>query len=236
MTEHAKPQLPELETAPKPTAAVETLTALSLAVAALSLFLFSWIANNVAHDRTATFDANLRWQIHGFASPLLTKTMIWISFLGSGGLAILAVIALVAFLRLRWRRAALWLGITMLGALVLEGTLKYAFDRPRPPSFFVAPLYTPSFPSGHSLVSFCFYFVMAGLLADRVRSSLLRVLVWVVAALLIFAIGLSRIYLGVHYPSDVIAGYLAATLWVSTMISVDRLRTSRKSRFERPQK
>jgi undecaprenyl-diphosphatase len=51
-----------------------------------------------------------------------------------------------------------------------------------------------------------------------------RVLIWTLAALLVAAIGLSRVYLGVHYPSDVIAGYLAASLWVSTLVALDRVR------------
>jgi undecaprenyl-diphosphatase len=61
------------------------------------------------------------------------------------------------------------------------------------------------------------------------QSRLGRILVWTLAALLVAAIGLSRIYLGVHYPSDVIAGYLAAALWVSTLLALDRVRKERKS-------
>src|SRR6185369_17932911 len=89
--------------------------------------------------------------------------------------------------------------------------------------------HTYSFPSGHSLFSFCFYGVLAGLLTRRLKSRVARVLIWICAALLVSAIGLSRIYLGVHYPSDVIAGYLAASLWVSTLVALDHMRT-RKSR------
>ena len=118
--------------------------------------------------------------------------------------------------------------ISILGALVLDLSLKYAFHRARPAPFFGPLPHTYSFPSGHALFSFCFYGVLAGLLADRVRSFKLRILVWTLAALLVAAIGVSRIYLGVHYPSDVIAGYLTATLWVSTMIAVDRVKKQRK--------
>jgi hypothetical protein len=102
--------------------------------------------------------------------------------------------------------------VTILGALVLDLSLKYAFHRPRPVPFFVPAPYTYSFPSGHSLFSFCFYGVLAGLLTRRIRSRRWRVLIWTLAALLVATIGLSRVYLGVHYPSDVIAGYLAFTL------------------------
>jgi len=221
--------LPELETVAKPTAVIETATLLALVLAVLSLFLFAWIAERVTHEQTLRFDASVRAAVHRHATPGLTRAMIVISFLGGDGLAIAAIVAMIVFLRLRWRRAALWLLTTIVGATVFDVTLKYAFHRPRPVPFFVPLPRTYSFPSGHSLYSFCFYGVLAGLLADRTRPLWLRIVIWTCAALLIAAIGLSRIYLGVHYPSDVIAGYLTATLWVSTMIALDRLRKRRKN-------
>ena len=148
--------------------------------------------------------------------------------LGGTGLAVALLVALAAFLVARWRRAAVWLIITMAGALVLDVGLKYGFHRPRPAPFYGPLPHSYSFPSGHAVFSFCFYAVLAGLVNDRVRSLALRIVIWIVAALLILAIGFSRIYLGVHYASDVIAGYLAAALWVSAMIFLDRLRIHRR--------
>jgi len=69
--------------------------------------------------------------------------------------------------------------------------------------------------------------VLAGLIAARTRSPVLRVGVGVIAATLVAAIGLSRIYLGMHYPSDVVAGYLAAAMWVSGLLVLDRWRKVR---------
>lgn len=222
-------RLPELETAPKRNIILETAPLVSLSVAVLSLFLFAWIADGVAHDRTAGLDLAIRNQVHAYASPPVTSAMIFVSFLGGDGLTAAAILSVIAFLAFHWRRAALWMVVTILGAVVLDLTLKYAFHRPRPVPFFVPVPYTYSFPSGHSLFSFCFYGVLAGLLAGRMQSRLGRILVWTLAALLVAAIGLSRIYLGVHYPSDVIAGYLAAALWVSTLLALDRVRIERKS-------
>ncbi len=200
----------------------------SLMVAVLSLFLFAWIGDGVAHDRTAGFDLAIRNQVHAYASPPLTRAMIFISFLGGDGLTAAAILSVIAFLVFRWKREALWMVVTILGALVLDLSLKYAFHRPRPVPFFVPVPYTYSFPSGHSLFSFCFYGVLAGLLTRRIRSRMGRVLIWTLAAVLVAAIGLSRVYLGVHYPSDVIAGYLAASLWVSTLVALDRVRVELK--------
>ena len=111
---------------------------------------------------------------------------------------------------------------------MLELTLKYAFHRPRPAPFFGAVPHTYSFPSGHSLMSFCIYGVLAGLLSHRIRSAAVRIMVWILAAALVAAIGVSRIYLGMHYPSDVIAGYLAAAVWVSASLAADRVRKRKR--------
>jgi len=224
-------QLPELETAPRSTAVIETAVLISLAVAVLSLFLFAWIAESVSHGQTGGFDFAVRMRIHEYASPGLTKVMTAVSFLGGAGLTLGAILAAVLFLYFfHWRRAALWLVVTILGALVLDLTLKYAFHRARPTPFFAAVPRSYSFPSGHALFSFCFYGVLAGLLAGRTRSRLARALIWTGAAVLVASIGLSRIYLGVHYPSDVLAGYLAASLWVSTLLALDRMRVGSTSR------
>jgi undecaprenyl-diphosphatase len=227
MTAADDARLPELETEPKSPAVLETIALVSLGVAVLSLFLFAWIAEDVSHDRTVHFDQVVRMRIHEYASPGLTKAMIAISFIGGDGLTISAVLAIVVFLYFRWWRASLWLGVTVLGALVLDLSLKYAFHRARPTPFFAALPHTYSFPSGHALFSFCFYGVLAGLLMGRIRSRFAQVLIWLVAAMLVAAIGFSRIYLGVHYPSDVIAGYLAASLWVSTLLVLDHMRARR---------
>jgi undecaprenyl-diphosphatase len=93
--------------------------------------------------------------------------------------------------------------------------LKLIFRRARPEAFFgYAEPITYSFPSGHSIVSACFYGVLAAILTARMKSRARRIAIWMAAALLAFLIGLSRIYLGVHYPSDVLAGYAAAVIWV----------------------
>ena len=221
-------QLPELEQTAKPAGLMTAAALVSLAVAVLALLLFSWIATEVREGDTARFDLSVRMWVHQFFAPGLTHWMALVSQLGATGIAVALLVALAAFLVVPWRRAAVWLIITMAGALVLDVGLKYGFHRPRPAPFYGPLPHSYSFPSGHAVFSFCFYAVLAGLINDRVRSLALRIVIWIVAALLILAIGFSRIYLGVHYASDVIAGYLAAALWVSAMIFLDRLRIHRR--------
>jgi undecaprenyl-diphosphatase len=220
------PPLPEAESAPRPSG-VRTALLAALAAAVVALMLFSWLADEVFEGDVASFDARVRNGVHAWASPALTTVMRVFSIIGYQGLIAAFVLALVAFLLLRWRRAALWLAFSVGGALVLDLALKNAFHRPRPEPFFGDSFRDWSFPSGHALFSFCFYGVLAGLLSARLRSPGLKVLVWALAAALIAAIGLSRIYLGVHYPSDVLAGYLAAAVWVSSLVAADRWRRGR---------
>ncbi len=234
-TDHAS-DLPSIEKQLAPAPSMRAVILGSLAVAVIALVLFSWIADQVGEGRTRQFDATVRGWAHQFASPGLTQAMIAISAMGSLFLAIIFIISLLVFLRMKWRRAAVWMLLTMAGGLVLEVTLKQAFHRTRPDAYFGVEPHSYSFPSGHSLMSFCIYGVLAGLLAARIRSSWLRIVIWAFAALLVAAIGLSRIYLGVHYPSDVVAGYLAAAVWVSTLVMADRVRKRKKLRITHPSK
>ena len=123
--------LPEPERTPAPTPLMESIVVVSLAVAALSLFLFAWIANEMSQGSTAGFDLRVRAWVHQFASPHLTRAMIAISLLGYDILIIELVIALAIFLYLRWKHAAGWLAVSMAGALILDLTLKHSFRRAR---------------------------------------------------------------------------------------------------------
>lgn len=218
------------EEAPKPTPLFEAAILASLVVSGLALFLFAWLGNEVLQGDTRAFDLAIRTWIHRFASPGMTSAMKAISLLGYDVLIAELLVAFAAFAWLRWQRAAVWLAVAMAGALALDMTLKYAYHRTRPTAFFGVAPHSYSFPSGHALCSFCFYGVMAGLLSARTKSLAWRLAIWIFAAVLVIAIGLSRIYLGVHYPSDVIAGYLAAAVWVGTVIVLDHVRKVRSSR------
>jgi undecaprenyl-diphosphatase len=225
----ADPQLPDPELAPKRLAILEAGAGISLIAALLALFLFGWIAEDVRHGETVNFDLAVRTWVHQFASPTMTRIMNVISLLGYQILIAQLVVALAVFLCMHWLRPAAWLAVTMAGALALDLGLKDAFHRARPQPFFGAALHSYSFPSGHALCSFCFYAVLAGLTAARAKPLALRLAVGALAAALVVAIGLSRVYLGVHYASDVLGGYLAATVWVSAILVLDRWRQHRRN-------
>ena len=222
------PQVTGPEETPRPTPLFEAAILASLGSAVLALFLFAWLGNEMLQGDTQHFDQTIREWVHRYASPGMTSAMNAISLLGYDILIVELAIALAIFAWLRWRRALLWLAIAMTGSLVLDLALKYIYHRTRPTAYFGMAPHSYSFPSGHALCSFCFYGVLAGLLSARIKSLPLRMVIWCLAAALVIAIGVSRIYLGVHYPSDVVAGYLAATVWVGTVIVLDHVRKVRK--------
>src|SRR4029077_16025505 len=196
----------------------------SLASAILFLVLFGWLAEEVFEGEMRQFDLYTRTFVHQFATPSLTRIMLGFTELGSvGGLSLLFGIAFACFLLAKLRGPSVCLLVGMGGTMILNVTLKLAFHRARPEPYFGQRPSSYSFPSGHAMGSFVFYGLIAGILCARISSQLRRVMTWSAAAILVTAIGLSRIYLGVHYPTDVIAGYAAGAVWVSTMLFLDRV-------------
>jgi membrane-associated phospholipid phosphatase len=196
----------------------------SIVVPAATLLFLGWLAEDVLEAGTERFDAVVRAAVHRFASPTLTIAMQAVSFLGSGvSLVALSLLTISLFLFLNWRREAILTATTMVGALTLDTVLKYAFHRPRPLPFYGTSPHSYGFPSGHALGSFCLYGALAAIFSARTSRRRARIGIWLAASVLIFLIGLSRIYLGVHYPTDVIAGYGAALVWVTAIRMLDRL-------------
>lgn len=200
----------------------------SIVVAAAALLSFGWLAEEMLESETQTFDDAVRAAIHRLASPAMTSAMQVFSFLGSGTfLVVLSLLTIVIFLYIHRPRAADLMGITMAGAVALDLVLKHAFHRGRPVPFFGTAPSSYSFPSGHAFASLCFYGVLAGILSAHAPTPRARLFIWTCAALLVGLIGVSRIYLGVHYPSDVVGGYCAALVWVGAIGILDHVLDNR---------
>ncbi len=208
---------------------------LGLTAAIATLVFFGWLADEVLEGETHHFDEATRNAVHQLASPLLTTIMRGVSFIGSTlALAIGTTIAVIRFVMLKWGREVKLFAITMIGAGLLNVTLKLAFKRPRPVPFFnlTAPE-TYSFPSGHSLTSACFFGALAAILTVRLKSRRVQVIVWVVCTFMFVLIGFSRIYLGVHHTTDVIAGFAAALIWILVVRFVE-MELARRRRRRKP--
>ena len=205
---------------------------IGLLTAAAALLLFTWLGREILEGEVLAFDDRLRTLLHDVASPRLTTIMRAASLYGGPAVLIPAgLVAAAAFLVKGWRRGALLAVVTLAGAGLLNLLLKFSFARVRPASFFDYPLPgSPSFPSGHALYAASVFGGLAVLLTARIRSLLLQLAIWFVATALILLVGLSRVYLGVHYPSDVLAGYAIGVVWVTAVAFGDRLARHRRRR------
>ena len=195
-------------------AAVIWLT-VGLVSSALVIWAFAELADGVVEGESRRFDrATLLW-IHAHSPEWLDGPMRLVTALGYGQVVLPLLAAVVfAFYLKGWRLSATLLLVSTTGGSLLTAVLKAGFGRARPELFesgYTASSY--SFPSGHATVAVGFYGTLTLILAYRLRGFAR----WAVVAggvLLVFLIGFSRLYLGVHYPTDVLAGFLAAPLWV----------------------
>ena len=193
---------------------------LSLLFAGVSLLLLFWLSSLPLQHKALAFDLTIRGWFHAFASVKLTSAFVLVSRLGSW-FVLLAMGMLIAILFANRSSEVRLLTISLYGAIILSALLKMLFHVDRPEPFFgLAIPETYAFPSAHALVSCCFFLVMARLVNQRLRSRSLRYCVWILATLLIAVIGASRVYLGMQYPTSVLAGYAAAVVWVESARSV----------------
>jgi len=174
------------------------------------LLVFGAMAYPLARGQTIGFDLPVRAAIHAWAFPALTAGMRLITMLGSEYFLVpLAVILVWRWEKRGERKAAYLLVAGSLSAEVAAQLLKALIHRPRPEVFFgLVPTETYSFPSGHAFVPAVYFGILAGILAAGARW---RAAVVVMAAFL----GFSRVYLGYHYPSDVVAGWALAVVWLA---------------------
>ena len=186
-------------------------------VTALALILFVWLAREVTRGDALRLDTPIRNAVHARSSPPVTAMMRGVSLIGSEVCLVpLGVILVWWLVAAKRRRAAVVFAVAALGAEALDQIMKLLFNRPRPEPFFgLASPITHSFPSGHAMVSCCFFGVLAAILAAREPSRLKRIAIFAAAAMVVALMGFSRVYLGFHYPTDVLAGYAAAVVWLA---------------------
>jgi undecaprenyl-diphosphatase len=192
-------------------------------VSLAGLWLFGGVTEDVIHhDPLTQFDVALLDWLHAHATATGYAIFNAISLVGSpAALTVLALgVGLLLGVRRQWIVLGGWIAAFGGGSLLNE-VLKVVIRRPRPPQAdtFLTH-YSWSFPSGHAMVSLIGYGMLAYLLVVLwVHRRSLQIAIVLGATLLILAIGLSRLYLGVHYFSDVVGGYAAGVLWLSTCVS-----------------
>jgi membrane-associated phospholipid phosphatase len=192
------------------------LALLGLAVSGFLLAVFVHLARETIFYHEADFlDHVIIWVARYYANPALDKIMVVITTIGSGyAYVIFAPIIMAALVWWRRWREGLSLMICLAGASVLNYLLKHLFERARPDAFKVISESGYSFPSGHAMVSLCFYGMIAYIWGRKMPTTARQMMLYGATAVMIMTVGFSRIYLGVHYPSDVLGGYLAGATWL----------------------
>jgi len=194
-----------------------------LVLLAITLPVFAFLTLQIAADGPVTqFDraVSSQWEEHGRTAPALVTFFRVLTFLG--GAPFLAVLTAAVMILLN-RRGEGWLALalagTVAGNFLLNWVAKELVRRPRPE--FAVPLVEEtswSFPSGHSMSALVVYGMLAYVLAVGFSLGRWRPAVFGGLALLILGIGCSRVYLGAHWPSDVVAGFAGGTIWLACCI------------------
>lgn len=185
------------------------------------MLLFAWLAVLASETAIPAYDVAWRAAVHSYQHPWLTVVMKSASLVGSGwGLWPLGAVVWGSLWRAGRARDAALFGLAVVGANLISECMKFVFHRPRPdPWFGYAKPSNFSFPSGHAFVAVCFFLCLAEILIRDDWPPAARLATWFAAAGCALLIGLSRVYLGVHYPTDVIGGYAAAIVW-TTLIRI----------------
>jgi undecaprenyl-diphosphatase len=193
-------------------------TGLITSVAAVCLLLV--FHGDIRHPTISWLDESLPNELHSDASGCLTMLMLGLTIVGSPPVVVsLMAILLVWMIFSKRYGDAIGLTLSEVGALLLNQVSKEAFHRARPdPVWAIVHEHSFSFPSGHAMLGIVSYGTIAYLLIRHTHSRASRRAIGVVFAMLIFGIGISRVYLGAHYPSDIIAGWLAGGVWLAAII------------------
>lgn len=196
--------------------AVGVFLIIGLAVVLVAAAGFAELAERVMAGDTLHADESILRLMEKMGSPFMDSVALEVTALGARVVVWMVVLIASVFMwssRHHYSAALLW--VSMLGAGFVNTALKLSFNRPRPDVF---PWRTnhvglASFPSGHAMTSVVVYGTLAFLISRLAPTRFLKRLTWALAILVILLIGWSRLYLGVHYPSDVLAGFVMGAAW-----------------------
>ena len=222
-------------------AIVELGGPISLGIISLVALLFVWLGSEVGEGETRRFDSRLLLALRqsgDLAQPIgprwLQASMLDLTALG--GATVLTLVALVAIgslLAQRKRAEALFIAVAVSGGALLSALLKIGYARPRPELVaHLVEVSSSSLPSGHAMNSAITYLTLGVLLARAAPERCLKAYVLWVGGLLTLIVGLSRVYLGVHWPTDVLAGWAVGSAWAGLYwVVAERLRLRRGSQI-----
>jgi undecaprenyl-diphosphatase len=183
--------------------------------------IFTYIASAISNETIVDFDSPIISFVQGLESDGLTTIMKTFTTIGSTPFVILFTLAGMGILLYKRHRAqAFLLFVAIAGSGLLNIILKTIYKRARPELHRIVDIGGFSFPSGHTMLAFSLYAVLAFIVWRNLKTTVSRIVLFLFAVFMILMIGVSRIYLGVHYPSDVTAGIFASALWMTIATTV----------------
>jgi len=196
--------------------------AVGILLSIILLFVFLFISDAVLENETKYFDTTVTGYILNFRHPWMNTIMFAISMLGEQILIIQAIIVIFILTIRKHRQETIVFLVLLVIGVIITTFLKSVFQLPRPEEFALIKLYSYSFPSGHALSSFLFYGTLSYFTYHFTKNKTITVAVFFVSLVIVFLVGVSRVYLGVHRPSDVIAGDIVGFWLLVTVILVDK--------------
>jgi undecaprenyl-diphosphatase len=196
---------------------------LGIFLSILSFLFFTKIARNVLNDNYFNLDVIVSQLIYGFRDPFLTQVMKFVSFLGQDIVLIPFSVIFFMFLAKKYRHEAVLFLFAIITGFLINFAIKFFIARPRPS---LSPLFIESFhsfPSGHAMNSVIVYGIFAFFIFRFTRNKTLSSIAVTVCIVLVTLIGISRVYLGVHYPTDVIAGLIGGLWWIVTVLLAEKI-------------
>lgn len=211
---------------------IELGTLLILAISVAGFWAFAELADAVVRGSTADLDRDLLLLLRSDGNIDRPTGPPWLEevfrdLTAAGGIAVLTLTTLavaIFFILQRKLASTIFLLASVGGGLLISSVAKEFFDRPRPDlvphgSF----VHTASFPSGHSMMAAVVYLTLGVLVARTLPQRRLKIFVLSLAAMTTILVGISRVYLGVHWPTDVLAGWLAGAGWATVCMLVARV-------------
>ncbi|MBN9388999.1 MAG: phosphatase PAP2 family protein [Chloroflexi bacterium] len=185
------------------------------------VLLFALLADKVFDKGLVNTDNRIALWSYSLTNPVLTFGLTVITEIGSPlGIAILTGLTIGFFIWRKMYAYACLAALTSLGSAIINETLKQIFHRVRPDLLPGGPHLTSySFPSGHSTGSICFFGFLIWASWKLLKSQPLKIVITIALSLMILLVGFSRIYLGFHYPTDVLGAYLSGGCWLIALLS-----------------
>ncbi len=187
-------------------------------VLALSIFVFTFVTRQMLEDELASFDTFVHDFVIGFKNPYLTEVVKVITTFASAPFII--IVSIFLFYIFPSKKYGLLSLLSLIAVVGVNQILKFVFSRPRPFEWMLVPESGFSFPSGHAMVSMGFYGMLIYLIWQTNMNKRDKKIITVLLSILIILVGLSRIYLGVHYASDIIAGFALSLSYLIVATSI----------------